>query len=152
MPKDRVKTFFDSYHGMASQYGSTLAANCGSCHSHHKVLPSKDPASTIHTNNLVATCGKCHPGATEKFASGKIHVDIASAASTGPMGEQLNWWVRRGYIIMIFAVIGLMCAHNGILLVKKVRALKQSRQRTVLRMDRSQRRQHMVLAASFIVL
>ena len=32
LPADRVRTFFDSYHGLASQYGSTLAANCGSCH------------------------------------------------------------------------------------------------------------------------
>ena len=31
LPADRVRTFFDSYHGLASQYGSTLAANCGSC-------------------------------------------------------------------------------------------------------------------------
>ncbi|HMJ90728.1 MAG TPA: hypothetical protein VK530_12985, partial [Candidatus Acidoferrum sp.] len=32
LPKDRVKTFFESYHGMASKYGDTLTANCGSCH------------------------------------------------------------------------------------------------------------------------
>lgn len=152
MPKDRVKTFFDSYHGMASQYGSTLAANCGSCHGHHKVLASTDPGSTIHANNLVATCGKCHPGATDKFAMSKIHVDLGAASSAGGFGEKLNWWVRRVYLGMIFGVIGLMFGHNALAFVKKFLAAKRSRARTVVRMDRSQRRQHFVLAASFIIL
>lgn len=152
LPKDRVKTFFESYHGMASQYGSTVAANCGSCHGYHMVLPSTDVASTIHTNNLVATCGKCHPGATEKFASGKIHVDIASAASGGALGEKLNWWVRRVYLIMIAGVIGLMGVHNGLHMLKKHRELSKTRKRTVVRMDQAQRLQHMVLAVSFIIL
>lgn len=152
LPKDRVRTFFDSYHGMASQYGSTLAANCGSCHGFHKVLPSRDPASTIHTNNLVATCGKCHPGATDKFALSKIHVDLAAAGSPGSFGEKLNWWVRKIYLVMIVVVIGVMVAHNGILFGKKLRVMLRSRQRTVIRMDRSQRAQHAILAVSFIIL
>jgi len=46
LPPDRVKTFFESYHGLAAQYGSTLAANCASCHGVHKILPSSDPRST----------------------------------------------------------------------------------------------------------
>ena len=35
LPGDRVKTFFESYHGLAAQYGSTVAANCASCHGFH---------------------------------------------------------------------------------------------------------------------
>ena len=75
LPPDRVKTFFESYHGLAAQYGSTLAANCASCHGVHKILPSTDPRSSIYKTNLVVTCGKCHPGATENFAQSKVHVD-----------------------------------------------------------------------------
>ena len=69
LPPDRVKTFFESYHGLAAQYGSTLAANCASCHGVHSILPSTDPRSSIYKTNLVATCGKCHPGATENFVA-----------------------------------------------------------------------------------
>src|SRR5262249_7110994 len=43
LPSDRVQTFFESYHGLAVQYGSTRAANCASCHGVHRVLPSSDP-------------------------------------------------------------------------------------------------------------
>ena len=32
LASDRFQSFADSYHGLAAQYGSTLAANCASCH------------------------------------------------------------------------------------------------------------------------
>lgn len=152
LPGDRVKTFFDSYHGLASRYGSTTAANCGSCHGYHKVLPSSDPASTIHRDNLAETCGKCHPGATEYFVQSKIHVDLSSASSGEDLGTQVNWWVRRIYLGMIFVVIGGMLLHNGLLFAKKVRARLHAADLTVVRMDLSQRVQHAILAVSFIFL
>lgn len=152
LPGDRVSTFFDSYHGLASQYGSTLAANCGSCHGYHKVLPSTDPDSTINHAHLVQTCGKCHPGATEKFALGKIHVNLEAKKSDSDIGSALNWWVRKLYVLLIVVVIGGMLVHNGLLFLKKVRAHLQSTGRPILRMSRSQRWQHAVLASSFIIL
>ena len=152
LPADRVRTFFDSYHGLASSYGSTLAANCASCHGYHKVLRSTDPNSTIHQAHLVETCGKCHPGATEKFALSRVHVDLETAKSTGDVGNQINWWVRRVYLLLIFVTIGGMLAHNGLLFLKKVSAHLRSTGRPVLRMKASQRWQHAVLAVSFIAL
>jgi formate dehydrogenase gamma subunit len=152
LPRDRVKTFFESYHGLASQYGSTVAANCGSCHGYHKVLPSNDPASMVHPANLVNTCGACHPGATEHFVSGKIHVDLTASTRGDDLGGAINWWVRRIYLVLIVGVVGGMLFHNLLLLVKKVKAHMGSAGRPVLRMNLSQRWQHAVLAVSFIVL
>jgi formate dehydrogenase gamma subunit len=152
LPPDRVRTFFDSYHGLASQYGSTLAANCGSCHGSHKILPSADSNSTINVAHLVETCGKCHPGANEKFAAGKIHVDNAAASAGAELSDQINWWVRKIYLALIFGVVGAMFIHNGLLFLKKVRAHLASSGRPVLRMSAAQRWQHAVLATSFIAL
>jgi formate dehydrogenase gamma subunit len=152
LPADRVRTFFDSYHGLASQYGSTLAANCGSCHGYHKILPSSNPDSTINHAHLVETCGKCHPGANEKFALSKVHMDVAAAESAADVGSQINWWVRKLYLLLIFGVVGAMFVHNGLLFIKKVSAHLRSSGRPVLRMSLSQRRQHALLALSFIVL
>lgn len=152
LPADRVRTFFDSYHGLANSYGSTLAANCASCHGYHKILQSSDPNSTINKNHLVATCGKCHPGANEKFSLSKIHVDLETDKSSGELGSQINWWVRKLYLLLIFVVIGGMAVHNGLLFLKKVRAHLRSSGRPVLRMSLSQRWQHAVLATSFIAL
>lgn len=152
LPADRVRTFFESYHGLAAQYGLTVAANCGSCHGYHKVLPSSDPASTIHPANLVETCGKCHPGANAKFALSKIHVDIQAEKSAPDLGSQINWWVRRIYLLLIFGVVGAMLVHNLILFVRKVAEHLRSAGRPVLRMSLTQRWQHALLALSFIVL
>ncbi|HHY85915.1 MAG TPA: cytochrome B [Verrucomicrobia bacterium] len=152
LPSDRVKTFFDSYHGLAAQYGSTLAANCGSCHGYHKILPSSDPESTIHPSRLVQTCGQCHPGASEKFAAGKVHVDLQAGQAGSDISTQAIWWVRRIYLVLIFGVIGVMVLHNGLLFWRKMVAHLRAGERTVLRMDRSQRWQHAVLAISFVVL
>jgi formate dehydrogenase gamma subunit len=152
LPPDRVKTFFESYHGLAAQYGSTLAANCASCHGVHKILPSSDPRSTIHKDHLVATCGKCHPGATDNFAQSKVHIDNASATAGVAISDKVNWWVRRIYLGLIVVVIGGMLVHNGLIFARKVRARFRFADLTVLRMSLGQRWQHAVLAFSFIVL
>ncbi len=152
LPADRVKTFFDSYHGLAAQYGSTVAANCASCHSYHKILPSTDTNSTVSKVNLVTTCGKCHPGANTEFSQGKIHVAADGQAGGVDFGSQLNHWVRNIYLFLIVATIGGMLAHNGILFIKKTAARLRMTERPVVRMSRSQRWQHVVLATSFIVL
>jgi formate dehydrogenase gamma subunit len=152
LPTDRVKTFFESYHGLAAQYGSTLAANCASCHGVHKILPSSDPGSTIYRTNLVLTCGKCHPGATENFVQSKVHVDAAAAKSGDGMGEKINWWVRRAYLVLIVGTIGFMLVHNLLVFGKKVRARFAAAGPLVVRMSISQRVQHFILALSFIVL
>jgi formate dehydrogenase gamma subunit len=150
LPKDRVQTFFESYHGLASQYGSTRAANCASCHGYHLVLPSTDSRSMIHTNNLVKTCGECHPGATANFVSGKIHTN--GEALAGDLGSQINVWVRRIYMFLIVGTIGFMLAHNGLLWLKKFLRYLHSVDRPVVRMDANQRWQHFILVASFILL
>jgi formate dehydrogenase gamma subunit len=149
LPTDRVKTFFESYHGLAAQYGSTRAANCASCHGVHRILPSSDPNSSIHPAHLVETCGKCHPGASAKFALGKIHLNGESDRDTGAV---VNRWVRRAYIALIVAVVGVLGLHNFLAWLKQALAAYRSQARSVVRMDRAQRLQHLVLLVSFLVL
>ena len=55
----RSSTYLASYHGLASELGSTVVANCASCHGVHNILPSSDPRSTINRANLIKTCGQC---------------------------------------------------------------------------------------------
>ena len=74
VPGNRVTSYFDSYHGLAAEGGSVVAANCSSCHGVHNILPSSDPRSTINRANLDATCGKCHKGVTQKFTRTPVHL------------------------------------------------------------------------------
>ncbi len=152
LPDDRVKTYLESYHGLAAQNGSTVVANCASCHGYHLILPSSDPDSSINTNHLVATCGSCHPGADKMFVSGKIHSDLSATPEGRDLAGKINWWVRRIYLALIFVVVGAMFVHNALLFHKKVAAHLRASGRPVLRMGLSQRWQHAVLALSFITL
>ena len=152
LPADRVTTYLESYHGLAAQNGSTVVANCASCHGYHKILPSSDPESMINTNSLVVTCGRCHPGADKMFVSGKIHSDLAAKSEGRDLAGKINWWIRRIYLALIFVVVGAMLVHNVLLFHKKVAAHLRASGRPVLRMSLTQRWQHAVLALSFITL
>ncbi len=47
----------------------TVTATCTSCHTAHRILPAKDPASTVNPKNVPSTCGKCHNGIEAQFVN-----------------------------------------------------------------------------------
>ena len=145
----RSTTYLASYHGLASKLGSQVVANCASCHGVHNILPSSDSRSTINRANLVTTCGRCHPGVTEKFVVGKVHVDAPLSADVGSVAV---CWIRKLYLGMIFAVIGAMLLHNLVIWRRKALLRRKEEHRLVERMTRHQRWQHVILFVSFITL
>jgi hypothetical protein len=113
VPGNRVTSYFDSYHGLAAEGGSVVAANCSSCHGVHDILPSSDPRSTINKANLDATCGKCHKGVTQKFTLTRVHMEDG-------VHPQRHWLGcgavgAAGLHCADFAVIGAMFLHNAII-------------------------------------
>ncbi|HEV8269408.1 MAG TPA: cytochrome c3 family protein [Thermoanaerobaculia bacterium] len=158
LPRDRTKTFEDSYHGLADQGGSFAFANCASCHGAHDIRPSSDPKSRVHKSNLAATCGAtgCHPGANARFGTGKVHVTATASASP------ILYWIATLYVIMIVVVVGGMLGHNFLDFLKKSRHRLKVRRGEApeppaghglyLRMTLSERLQHGALAASFTLL
>jgi hypothetical protein len=119
----RTESYLESFHGLATRGGSSVAANCESCHGHHNIRPSTDSLSTVSKKNLPQTCGKCHPGAEQTLLGSPIH--IANEETDSPT----LYWITRFYIIMIFAVIGGMFIHNVFDFFKKF-AKKTSKKRT----------------------
>jgi formate dehydrogenase gamma subunit len=149
----RVSSYKDSYHGLASQLGSKVVANCASCHGVHNILPSSDPRSMISTTNLPKTCGQCHVGASANFTNGKIHltsglVSEVARRDMGVVGTRIVRWI---YLPLIVLVIGGMVVHNALVWRKKA-AAKRHQQRSIVRLSANQRRQHWLLLTSFIVL
>ncbi len=149
LPPNRLETFLESYHGLSARFGSTRAANCASCHGAHLILSSADPRSTIHANNLVHTCGQCHPGANANFAFGRIH---PNGEKDHDLGSIFNRWVRRIYLFLIIVMVGFFLLHNGLLWIQHALAAKRAAGRATLRIDKTQRVQHSILATSFILL
>lgn len=101
IPVDRATTYEQSYHGVASSYGSMTVANCASCHGYHDIRPPTDPKSSVNPANLVKTCGKpkCHPGISSKVASAKMHVDVKKEDSGGV------YYVRRVFVWIFLGLV-----------------------------------------------
>jgi cytochrome b subunit of formate dehydrogenase len=145
----RATTYLASYHGLANKAGSSVAANCASCHGVHNILPSSDPRAMTSKENLTKTCGQCHPGAKENFVKGKIHIDVPLSADIGSIAVR---WVRKTYLWLINLVIGGMLVHNFIIWRRKAVQKRDAHRRLVVRMPKAFRLQHMVLLISFFVL
>ena len=150
VPGGRVTTYFDSYHGLATEGGSVVAANCSSCHGVHDILPSSDPRSTINRANLDATCGKCHKGVTREFILTPVH--LGDGLYSRDIGSLAVGWIRLIYIVLILLVIGAMFLHNAIIWRSKAVALHRMQNPMMTRMSANQRWQHLILLSCFIVL
>jgi len=152
LPADQVPSYEDSFHGLASRGGVERVANCASCHGVHFILPSSDPNSHIHPDNLADTCGKCHAGAGTQFAIGPVHV------LAGQTPNIVAYWIRAIYIPLIWITVIFMFFHNLLDLIKKTRypepRLRKTPERcTVMeRMSSLFRIAHGLAAVSFIVL
>jgi cytochrome b subunit of formate dehydrogenase len=146
---DKVPAYEDSYHGLAMRSGSVTVAHCGSCHGVHEVLPATDPQSLVHESRLAETCGHCHPGAGDSFAIGAVHVTAKERE------HSVVYWIRFGYLWLIWGTVGGMLLHNMLDIRRKFRdpemmvALPPARDE---RMSLGFRIAHVSLAASFFVL
>jgi cytochrome b subunit of formate dehydrogenase len=150
IPGGRVSSYMDSYHGLAVEGGSVVAANCSSCHGVHDILPSSDPHSTINHANLQATCGKCHKGVTQKFILTRVHLE--DGIHPHDIGSIAVKWVRIAYILLIWTVIGGMFLHNLIIWRRKAIVRREMQNPKMTRMTTHQRWQHLILLSSFFVL
>ncbi len=154
---DRVQTFADSFHGLATRGGAVVAVNCSSCHGAHGIRPSSDPLSPVNRANLSQTCGQCHAGANARFTSAPVHVTAAPGGQ-----EPAVYWISTLYVWLIVAVVGGMALHNGLDFFRKVQRKVRVQQgavaeeavphRLYLRMTAHERTQHAVLVLSFAVL
>ncbi len=144
IPAGRLASYIDSYHGLKSRAGDTEVANCASCHGRHRILPSTDPASMIHPDNLAATCGACHPGITDVLARTPIHATS--------LGRRTGWphFVAVAYTIVISVIIGLMVVYWLIDIGKHMRGVLRLPQ--VRRMSGGAVLQHGLLTLSFTLL
>ena len=147
-PLDRLPSYADSYHGLASRSGALTVANCASCHGVHNILPSTDPRSSVSKANLAFTCGKCHADAGTRFVAGPVHVLPAST------DNPWVYWIRRIYIFLIVFTIGAMVLHNGLdFFAKMARGFtRHVNGETVERMNLHFRIAHWLTMISFPVL
>ncbi len=153
----RLETYRDSYHGVANRFGSTKVAHCASCHMAHEIRPASDPRSAINPQNLARTCGACHPGATENFARGKMHVIITRRE------EPLLYYVAAGFRWLTIVTMVMLIGHIFLDVAARFRERLKQRlaggapptpqpEEEIPRLDLFFRVQHMGLALSCLLL
>lgn len=145
-----VGSYLDSYHGWVSRRDGGTVATCVDCHSAHLVLPEEDPQSLTHPDNVVATCRRCHPGADFRFAESYSHQSASISANP------VNRIIRQIYIVLIVGVIGGMVIHNLVIInyyvMTRRREARAGGGDEIVRMNRSEVLQHLLLTVSFVVL
>ncbi|MEW5794779.1 MAG: cytochrome b/b6 domain-containing protein [Candidatus Zixiibacteriota bacterium] len=144
IPTGRLRSWYDSYHGLKSKVGDVTVANCASCHEAHMVLPHTDPRSSVFIDNLTKTCGSCHPGISSEIASVPIHGE--PGVSHTPAANV----VKNIYIVAIILIIGLMVIHWLIDLRKQINQVRG--RPSIRRMTTNEVGQHYLLMFTFIVL
>ncbi len=144
-----VSGYKDSFHWKAILYGDPNAPDCLSCHAPpgfgldvHSMVPINDPRSPLYPKNRPITCAnpyglqRCHPGATYKFAQGKIHklpvtlrgeVGLVPEVKTKALKEgvkeeelteqerfqrKVYYLVKVIYTMLITCVVGGMALHQ----------------------------------------
>ena len=149
---EQVPSYADSFHGLAARGGVQRVANCASCHGVHNILPSSDPASNIHSDNLAETCGKCHVGAGYTYGIAPVHAPLE------PETNIVAYWIRAIYIPLIWVTVIGMLLHNLLDLYRKTRdpaprlRVPPTNKTIRERMSPAFRRTHALAAVSFIVL
>jgi formate dehydrogenase gamma subunit len=145
LPTDRLKTYLDSYHGLASQRGDLKVANCASCHGFHDVLPPSDARSSIHKANLSQTCGRCHPGAGKQLATGFVHAPPAERHWTLKFAQIFYWMI-------IPLTLGFMLLHNALDWWRKTLDGFRKPEDHGERLTVNERWQHAILIVTFFLL
>ena len=148
-----LDTYMQSFHGLAVQLGGVAAANCASCHGYHDIVPSSDPASSIHRSNLPRTCGKCHSGIGTRLA--QVGLRIHEPPGAAPGKPAIVNIVSVTYVNLIILIVGGMFVFNGLDYVAKVRTharAVRANPRAEERMTPWVRAQHAVLLITFVLL
>jgi cytochrome b subunit of formate dehydrogenase len=154
IPGNRLASYMGSYHGAATQLGDSRTANCASCHGAHRILPSRDPRSSVSPANLARTCGHCHPGASAHFAQGRVHLQPS------PRQDRAVFFVKVAYQLFIAGLMAAFIGYIGLELAARLWgrfAPREDRgsgeqERQFERLTLNQRLQHWVLILSFLVL
>jgi cytochrome b subunit of formate dehydrogenase len=103
--EDVTTSYFDTYHGKASELGDTARAKCQDCHGAHLILPPTEPASPLHRDNIVQTCGACHPGSHRQFAGYLTHATHHDADKYPVLFY--TFWGMTALLVGTFGFFGL---------------------------------------------
>lgn len=114
-----VKSYADSFHGIANKFGSERTANCADCHGVHNILGPEDPNSMVAKANVPETCATCHNIAQPNFAVGPEHFEKKPYGDGAPM-----YWTLKFFTWLTIIVITLLIIHIELELYRRLKEIK----------------------------
>jgi len=102
-----ASTYFETYHGKASELGDARRAKCQDCHGAHDILPPENPNSRLSRDHIVQTCGKCHPGSHRQFAGYLTH-----ATHHDPVKYPVLFYAFWGMTCLLIGTFGVFGLHT----------------------------------------
>ncbi len=154
--KDISHAYFDTYHGKASQLGSSRAAKCHDCHTAHAILPVNHSASSLSRENILNTCSKCHPNANVGFTRYLTH-----ATHHDPEKYPMLFITFWGMTLLLLGTFLISWIHTllwlpkSLKMRKKIKAMRSAEGATgkrVMRFNTLSRILHVVMIISFLTL
>lgn len=149
-------TYRDSFHGQATQLGSSATAKCSDCHTAHLNLPRSDPRSSVAAANLPKTCGKCHPNANANFASFQPHADPHDKVKSPQVYYVYNYMMKWLLLITFgfFGIHTLLWIQRSIVAAVRGELPKHKSEsgRWVTRFVKKHRLTHIAIVVSFLML
>jgi cytochrome b subunit of formate dehydrogenase len=118
-----VESYFETYHGKATQLGGQAAAKCQDCHGSHDILPPTNPASKLSRDNIVNTCGKCHKGSHRQFAGYLTHATHHDKHKY-PALFYTFWFMTT----LLVGTLSIATVHTILWLPRSFQAMKHNRQ------------------------
>jgi cytochrome b subunit of formate dehydrogenase len=152
--EDVTERYFETFHGKASELGDAAKAKCYDCHGAHDILPTEDPASHLHRDNIVATCGKCHPGSHRQFAGYLTH-----ATHHDPDKYPTLFYAFWGMTTLLVGTFGFFAIHTIAWFPRSLKWRREIRRavaaaevktgKHVVRFTSYQRKLHLMIIISF---
>lgn len=145
------ESYLLSFHGKATQLGSSEFAVCSSCHGAHDILPASNPKSRVAPENLKETCGQCHKGVNDRFVQYITHVDYSSRGS-----HPAVFYTFWGMTILLCSVLAVFIPHSLLwfqrTLADRIRSPRNNgaKLRMVRRFNRVHRITHGLIIISFM--
>lgn len=150
----QAPSFRDTFHGQATAFEFKPAATCADCHTSHKNLPSVDPLSSVHKDNLIQTCAACHSNANAGFVTYDPHPQ-----PNNPERSQLVYYVSHFMEWLLIGVFSFFGIHTLLWFQRSLVAyFTEKHEETdedkqyVIRFARIHRFTHVLIVVSFIIL
>jgi len=122
--KDKLESYFHTYHGKVTQLGYGETAKCYDCHGSHGIKRVEDKASKMNVNNRLETCQTCHEDATAGY------IDFHPHGTTDDFKDYPEMWIAKKFMIgLLLGTFAFFWLHSVLWFYREYKDRQQGKNR-----------------------